>query len=285
MINVLVTGANGQLGLCLKQLSTDNKDLNFIFLGSKELDVTSQDKIETIFKLYNIDFCVNCAAYTAVDNAEDNKKKAFEVNALAVKYLSLACKKYQTVLIHISTDFVFDGKQDSPYLEEDITKPINIYGETKLEGEKQIESILKKYYIIRTSWLYSQYKINFLKTMLKLSLERNQLNVVNDQIGTPTNALDLASVLITLIKSNKKEYGIYHFSNLGQTTWYGFAKTIFELTNTNIQINKVDSTAFKTKAIRPKYCVLDKTKIISVFNVKINNWKDSLQNLLEANQF
>lgn len=282
MKKILVTGANGQLGLCLKIKSKENKGLDFVFLDSKALDITNPNQIEVVFKDSNFDYCINCAAYTAVDTAEDNQENAYKINVLGSKNLAEASEKFNSVLIHISTDFVFNGKNKEPYKETDLTHPLSVYGKTKLEGELIISSILKKYYIIRTSWLYSEFKSNFVKTMLKLASERNELSVVNDQFGTPTNANDLAKVIIEIINCNTQAYGLYHFSNLGKTTWYGFASAIFELTNTKIKLNPVTSKTFKTKAKRPKYSVLDKTKISLVFNVEIADWRKSLEKVINV---
>lgn len=277
MKKILVTGGNGQLGSCLKLKSKAQHTLDFVFLDSKELDITNSIQIETVFNTSNFEYCINCAAYTAVDNAEDDKDTAYNVNALGAKHLAEACKKFNVTLIHISTDFVFNGNATTPYTENDITDPIGVYGATKLKGEQYIDTVFKKYYIIRTSWLYSQFNNNFVKTMLRLASEKEALSVVNDQKGTPTNANDLAEAIIKIIHSNTQQYGLYHFSNLGETTWYGFAKAIFKLTNTDIKLNPVTSEAFKTKAKRPKYSVMDKTKIIKTLDIQILDWQKSLE--------
>ncbi|RAJ17895.1 dTDP-4-dehydrorhamnose reductase [Olleya aquimaris] len=282
MKKILVTGANGQLGLCLKEQSNDFNTLDFVFLDSQQLDITNPEQIELVFNIHKADYCINCAAYTAVDLAEDNKDLAYNINTLGAKQLAEACKKHKVTLIHISTDFVFDGNNSIPYKESDKTNPLGVYGFTKLEGEKEIITILKQHYIIRTSWLYSKYKSNFVKTMLNLSIDRDELNVVNDQKGTPTNALDLAEALIKIVKLDNSKYGIYHYSNLGEATWYEFAKTIFELTKTNIKVNPVTSDAFKTKAKRPKYSVMDKTKVSIAFKLNIPKWKSSLKTTLNS---
>lgn len=283
MKKILVTGSNGQLGSCLKIKSKEQDTLDFVFLDSKELDITSKSNIETVFAKTKFDYCINCAAYTAVDAAEDNPEIAHKVNVEGPKYLSEVCNIYDCTLIHISTDFVYSGESSIPYLETDLTSPICVYGETKLKGEREISMILNKFYIIRTSWLYSEYKNNFVKTMLKLASEKEVLSVVNDQIGTPTNANDLAEAIIKIINHKNKDYGLYHFSNLGDTTWFGFAKAIFELTDTSITLNSVDSKIFKTKAKRPKYSVLDKSKINKTFDLKILNWKQSLEKHIKIN--
>ncbi|WP_272023230.1 dTDP-4-dehydrorhamnose reductase [Olleya namhaensis] len=282
MIKILVTGSGGQLGLCLKSKSKEQKTLDFVFLDSKAFDITNSSQAEAVFSNYNFDYCINCAAYTTVDNAEVDHKKAYEINVIGPKNLAEASNKFGVTLIHISTDFVFNGNTNRPYKETDLTDPLGVYGQTKLDGEGEIQAILDSYYIIRTSWLYSEFKNNFVKTMLKLAQEKDELNVVNDQKGTPTNANDLTDAIINIIISRKTGFGLYHFSNLGETTWYGFAKAIFEISKTKIKVNPVTSVAFVTTAKRPKYSVLDKTKISSVFNINIPNWKVSLDNHIKA---
>ena len=282
MIKILVTGSGGQLGSCLKNKSKEQNSLDFVFLDSEALDITNSLQTESVFSNHNFDYCINCAAYTAVDNAEIYHDKAYNINVTGPKNLAESSKKHGVTLIHISTDFVFNGTANAPYKETDLTEPLGVYGLTKLEGEQEIQTILDSYYIIRTSWLYSEFKNNFVKTMLKLSKEKDELNIVNDQKGTPTNANDLADAIINIIISKKRAFGLYHFSNLGETTWYGFAQAIFEISKTIIKINPVTSEAFITKAERPKYSVLDKTKINSVFNLNIPNWEDSLNNHIKA---
>ena len=282
MIKILVTGSGGQLGSCLKAKSKEQNSLDFVFLDSEALDITNSLQTEAIFSNHNFDYCINCGAYTAVDNAEVYHEKAYKINVIGPKNLAETSKKHGVTLIHISTDFVFNGTANKPYKETDLTEPLGVYGQTKLEGEQEIQTILDSYYIIRTSWLYSEFKNNFVKTMLKLSKEKDELNIVNDQKGTPTNANDLADAIINIIISKKRAFGLYHFSNLGETTWYGFAEAIFEISKTIIKINPVTSEAFITKAERPKYSVLDKTKINSVFNLNIPNWKDSLSNHIKT---
>jgi len=282
-MKVLVTGARGQLAQTIVDLySKKETEIEFTFVGRKDLDITDFNEVATFFKEKAFNYCINAAAYTHVDKAEDDEETANNVNALAVKNLALACNKHDIILIHISTDFVFDGNSTIPYKETDTTNPIGVYGETKRKGEEFISRTLDKYYIIRTSWLYSNFGKNFVKTMLKLATDKNEISVVNDQKGTPTNANDLAQVIIKIIKSNKKAYGLYHYSNLGEATWYGFAKEIFELTNTKAKLIPTTSNAFITKAKRPKYSVLDKTKISATFDLKILNWKESLEKSLES---
>ncbi len=305
---VLVTGANGQLGQSLQFIAVNYPNIVFKFCDSKELDITNLNNVKQVFEKYKPDFCINTAAYTAVDKAESEPEKAYAINVTGAKNLAEVCKEFQTTLIHISTDFVFDGNYDllSPraqsrgHSEEDLTNPKSVYGQTKLDGEKAIQAILEKHIIIRTSWVYSQFGSNFLKTMLKFGQERETLSVVNDQIGTPTNAVDLADAILKVISlrlevgspkikneifsqtiSNfqlpTSNYGIYNFSNLGQCSWYDFAKKIFEIHNINIDLKPIPTSSYPTPAERPKYSVLDKSKIISTFGIEIKTWEESLK--------
>lgn len=274
---VLVTGANGQLGQALKFIAGNYPEIQFVFTASKDLDITNKDSVQAVFKKMKPDFCINTAAYTAVDKAESEPENAHLINVIGPENLAEASKDFNTTLLHISTDFVFDGKKNIPYKEEDVTNPQSIYGQTKLEGEKAIQEILENYYIIRTSWLYSDFGNNFMKTMLRLAKERTSLSVVNDQIGTPTHAVDLAEALVKIILSDKKAYGIYHFSNEGAASWYDFAKEIFDINNIEIDLQPIPTTQFPTPAQRPKYSVLDKTKIKNIFGIDIKNWEDSLR--------
>ena len=274
---VLVTGSGGQLGQSLQFIAADYTEIQFHFLSTSDLDITSKKVIESIFNTIQPNFCVNAAAYTAVDKAEAEKDNAYSINVVGAKNLAEICKKFDTTLIHISTDFVFDGISNIPYTEEDLTNPKGIYGKTKREGEIEIIKIVKKYFIIRTSWLYSQFGNNFMKTMLRLAQDRDVLSVVNDQIGTPTHAVDLAKAIVKIIQSKSKNYGIYHFSNEGNASWYDFAKKIFEINNVSIELKPISTEEFPTPAQRPKYSVLDKSKIKSEFKITINSWEDSLQ--------
>tara|TARA_R110000868_G_scaffold111489_1_gene301035 strand:- start:8877 stop:9719 length:843 start_codon:yes stop_codon:yes gene_type:complete len=269
-LKILITGANGQLGLCLKDISVEYPLYNFDFKTSKQLDITNRNEVSTLFLSENYDYCINCAAYTAVDKAESEKEQAFLVNAEAVKYLAETCKITNTVLIHISTDFVFDGTKDSPYTEEDQPNPINIYGASKLKGEQYVQNILTNYFIIRTSWVYSEHGNNFVKTMLRLANERDEISVVNDQIGSPTYARDLAEVIMEIINYHSTDFGLHHYCNKGSISWYDFAIELFKQRQIKIKVKPISTLEYKTAAKRPKYSVLKTT----IANVK--NWKVSL---------
>lgn len=294
---VLVTGANGQLGQSLQYIAPNYRDpslkgeqaeqIQFVFCSSADLDITNPENCEKIFSQYKPDYCINAAAYTAVDKAESEPEKAYAVNVTGVKNIAEVCKKHSTVLLHVSTDFVFDGNKTTPYTEENIPNPTGIYGQTKLDGEKAIQEIFDQYYIIRTSWVYSQFGHNFMKTMLRLASERDSLSVVDDQIGTPTHAVDLAEVLIKIICNSSlsfvegrgEAFGIYNFSNEGQCSWYDFAKEIFKVNNISIDVKPIPTSSYPTPAKRPVYSVLDKTKIKNVFNIETKDWKVSLKDI------
>lgn len=275
---VLVTGASGQLGQSLQFIAPNYPEFQFVFCSSADLDISNLENCHTVFSRVKPKFCINAAAYTAVDKAESEPEKAHLINVVGARNLAEVCKEYETVLIHISTDFVFDGNTSKPYLEDDIPNPTGVYGQTKLDGEKAIQSVFDNYYIIRTSWVYSQFGNNFMKTMLRLASERDSISVVNDQIGTPTNAVDLAGVLVKIIKSDfqhpTSNYGIYHFSNEGQCSWYDFAKEIFRINNISINLQSIPTASFPTPAKRPKYSVLDKTKIKNTFGIEIKKWEE-----------
>ncbi len=277
MKKVLVTGAGGQLATCIKN-SVQISDIpyQFVFKTSKDLDVTNKDLLAVDFEKNGYAYCINCAAYTNVDKAESDKNQAMSINADAATSLAEICSKHNTVLVHISTDFVFDGTKSTPYKEEDEVSPLGVYGKTKLLGEGNLMEKTNKYFIIRTSWLYSEYGHNFMKTMLRLAEDKSELAIVDDQTGTPTYAMDLAALVLTIIATDSKAYGIYHYSNEGVATWYDFAKTIFELSNINITVSPISSASFPQVATRPKYSVLDKTKVKKEFLFNICSWKDSL---------
>ncbi|MCF4100656.1 dTDP-4-dehydrorhamnose reductase [Gillisia sp. M10.2A] len=282
MKTVLVTGASGQLGSCLQKIANERLEIDWLFLTSAEMSVSSKKDLRLVFGNKQIDYCINCAAYTNVEKAESEKDKAFDINATAVKELALICKEHNLVLIHISTDYVFDGEKELPYLETDLTNPINVYGASKLQGEKHIQEILDKYFIFRTSWLYSQFGHNFFKTVLKKAYEGETLNITTAQTGTPTNANDLAEFLTNLIVEGNANYGLYHFSNLGATTWYGFAKKILEITALNEKVELNKDTSYTTIAKRPQNSVLDKEKLETSFKIDLNTWEKAVEELLRS---
>ncbi len=271
---VLVTGASGQLGQALQHVAVNHPDIEFHFVSSSELDITDKVSVASCFRKRKPDACINAAAYTAVDKAESEPEKAFAVNVTGVKNLAEVCKEHNVLMLHISTDFVFDGTKREPYTEDDIPNPQSVYGKTKLQGEQEIQAVLTKYYIVRTSWVYSQFGNNFMKTMIRLGQERDSLNVVNDQTGTPTNAVDLAEAIISILKSDKEAFGIYNYSNEGSCSWYDFAKKIFEVNKITIDLQPIATSAYPTPAKRPEYSVLDKRKITATFNIVNNNWND-----------
>ena len=285
-MNILVTGANGQLGNEMRIVSKGSSD-RYIFTDVEELDITNRDAVINFVKENDIKVVVNCAAYTNVDKAEDDEATAELINAQAVENLADACKVNNATLIHISTDYVFGGnKGNTPRTEDEPVNPTGAYGRTKLHGEKAIQKSDCNYLIIRTAWLYSEFGNNFVKTMRRLTAERDTLKVVFDQVGTPTYALDLAEVIMKFIEVLKNETSnfklqtsnsIYHFSNEGVISWYDFAKEICELSGNTCDIQPCHSDEFPSKVKRPSYSVLDKTKIKNKLNITIPHWKESLK--------
>lgn len=279
-IKVAVTGAGGQLAQCLHLHRDKLPGAEFVFFERTDMDLTAYAEVEKRLSETDFDYCVNCAAYTAVEKAEDEAEKAFAVNAKGVENLAKICRATETALIHISTDYVFDGKKESPYLENDATAPLNVYGRSKLKGEEHIRQILDQYFILRTSWVYSQFGHNFYKTMKKLlGQNRRDLKVTTEQLGTPTNANDIARLILKLIETKSDNYGLYHFTNAGSGTWFDFVTEIYHnLDNQNI--TQPQSTAhFATKAARPQNSVLSTDKIEENLNVELTDWKSSLKNL------
>jgi dTDP-4-dehydrorhamnose reductase len=278
-----VTGANGQLGKELKELCSVNPLLEFIFLSREDLPIQHFELIRNSFEAYHPQYCINCAAYTNVDKAESEKEFAFLVNGEAVGALATVCKDYNTKLIHVSTDYVFDGTAGVPYKESSPTNPINMYGESKLAGEVAALGANADSIIIRTSWVYSEFGKNFVKTMMKLMNERSEINVVEDQIGSPTYAADLAECIVQIIKNSlshdsglTSHENIFHFSNEGVISWYDFAIAIKELSGFSCKINPITTDQYPTPAKRPHYSVLDTTRIQETFGVQLKNWKESL---------
>lgn len=279
-MKVLVTGANGQLAKTLKDLYLLNSDkIDFVFVAKSELDISVKEDLASYFSKHNFDYCVNCAAYTNVDQAEVTPNLAHKVNAEAVKHLAQYCKKTKTILIHISTDYVFDGTKKEPYLEADATNPINEYGKSKRLGETYIQEILTDYFIIRSSWLYSTFGKNFVRTIISKIKEGIKLNITTSQKGTPTSCLDLSKFIYFLIKRKEKKFGIYHFSALGEATWYSFSICISnhfkDYYNTNISPIK----RYKSTAKRPTYSVLNNSKSQAVYN-QINHWNQSVDEVV-----
>jgi dTDP-4-dehydrorhamnose reductase len=285
-MKILVTGAYGQLGNEIKVLSEKFQDWQFLLTDVDTLDITSESKLEIWFQNNKPDYVVNSAAYTAVDKAETDSETAEKVNSLAPQLLAKQAKKSDAKLIHISTDYVFDGEAFSPYSETDPVNPKSVYGYTKLRGEQNCFKENPETVVIRTSWLYSAYGNNFVKTMLRLGNERGQLNVVFDQVGTPTYAANLANAILSIIQISEKQPdrfvpGIYHYSNEGVASWYDFAKAVFEISDVKCTVSPVRSVEFPTPAKRPNFSVLDKFKIKKTFGINIPYWRDSLKNCIQ----
>lgn len=277
-MNILVTGSNGQLGHSLRDIAGDSAN-RYIFTDVAELDITDRKAIDSMMQKENISVVINCAAYTNVDKAEDDFDTANLINNTAVGNLAMSCKEHGATLVHVSTDYVFDGSSNIPYTEDMPLAPLGVYGITKLHGEQSVLQSGCDYVIIRTSWLYSEYGKNFVKTMMMLTEERETLNVVFDQAGTPTYAGDLARAIYDIVESGKyaANHGIYHYSNEGVCSWYDFAREISELARTECDIRPCHSNEFPSKVNRPHYSVLDKTKIKATFGLTIPYWKDSLR--------
>ncbi|MBK8493609.1 MAG: dTDP-4-dehydrorhamnose reductase [Chitinophagaceae bacterium] len=282
LLTILVTGANSQLGNELHVIAPQFPYCQFLFVTKAELDITNFNSIIKYFKGHSVDFCINCAAYTAVDKAETDEDRAYLINADAVAILAKICSQNNTQLIHISTDYVFDGKATQPYKETDTTNPVSVYGKSKLQGEELAIKHCPDAIIIRTSWLYSSFKNNFVKTMLRLMKEKESIHVVNDQFGSPTYAADLALAIMRIIRSKKSKVntGIYHYTNAGITNWYEFAVAIKKITNSNCIVNPITTAQYPTAAKRPAYSVLDTAKIAATFPVEIPNWEISLEKCL-----
>ncbi|MCT7574653.1 dTDP-4-dehydrorhamnose reductase [Aliarcobacter butzleri] len=279
--NVLITGSNGQLGSEIKELS-NLYSYNFFFTDKTNIDITSKDNVKDFCQTNNINVIINCAAYTAVDKAESDIENADLVNRKAVKKLALVSKELNIKLIHISTDYVFDGKSFKPYCEEFQTNPQSIYGKTKLDGENEMRDINPlNSIIIRTSWVYSYYGNNFVKTMLRLGKEKESLGVIFDQVGTPTYAAHLAKIILDIIPNIKNDkVEIYNYSNEGVLSWYDFAKEIMKMAKLNCKINPIETYQYPTPAKRPHFSLLNKKKIKSMFNIEIAYWKDGLDDCL-----
>ena len=282
MFNILVTGSNGQLGSEIRELAS-NYTYNFFFTNKNSIDITNKDNLREFCQTNSINVIINCAAYTAVDKAESDIENADLVNRKAVKKLAKISKELNIKLIHISTDYVFDGKNFKPYVEEFQTNPQGVYGKTKLDGENEMRNINpQNSIIIRTSWVYSSFGNNFVKTMLRLGKEKEELGVIFDQVGTPTYAKDLAQTILEIIpKIQNSKLEIYNYSNEGVLSWYDFAKEIMKMAKLNCKINPIETYQYPTPAKRPHYSILNKSKIKTTFNIKIPYWKDSLDECLK----
>lgn len=281
MKKILVTGANGQLGQSLQKLSQKEKAFQFLFTDSETLDITNKEEVLNFFWQNEPDVCINAAAYTAVDLAETDTEKAFLVNADGTENLALACAEYNAQFIHVSTDYVFDGTNNLEYTEEDFTNPLGVYGASKLAGEELALEANPCTIILRTSWVYSEFGKNFVKTMLSLFATKEELNVVADQYGQPTNATDLAEAILTIVKTEKKTAGIFNFSNEGKISWYDFAQKIAELSGSKIKINPIVTSQYPTPAKRPQNSTLDLSKIKSTYHINIKPWEESLAKTIQ----
>jgi len=278
---VLVTGANGQLGKELRQLETKWPEFEFLFLSREDLPIHHFELVRNFFKATHPSFLINCAAYTAVDKAEQEEELAFQTNAEAVGVLAAICKEQDCKFVHVSTDYVFDGLANRPYREDDLTNPQGVYGASKLAGEKEAVLLNPDSVIIRTSWVYSSFGKNFVKTILRLLQEKPSVSVVDDQIGSPTYAADLAVAILEIISLKSWKPGVYHFSNEGEINWCAFAKAIAAFTHSNTPVQAITTAEFPTPAKRPAWSVLDKSKIKAVYGIKIRPWKESLADCLE----
>lgn len=277
---VMVTGANGQLGKELRQLESQWPQFEFLFLSREDLPIHHFELVRNFFKGAHPSFLINCAAYTAVDKAEQEKELAYQINAEAVGVLAAVCKEYNCRFIHVSTDYVFDGTSSRPYTEEDPTSPQSIYGASKLEGEKQAMALNPDSVIIRTSWVYSSFGNNFVKTILRLLQEKPLVKVVGDQVGSPTYAADLAKAILQIASIDNWKSGVYNYSNEGVISWCTFAKAIAELTGSATPIQAIPTAEYPTPAKRPAWSVLDKSKIKAVYGLEIRDWKDALKDCL-----
>jgi dTDP-4-dehydrorhamnose reductase len=287
MKKIIVTGSNGQVGSELQALAKDFSDFEFIFTSRKDFDMSSLESIEDFFHTHLPDYCINCAAYTAVDKAESESELAQLTNATSVAYLAMNCKLMSVPLIHLSTDYVYHNGQNTPFREDSETNPLSVYASTKLEGDLLALDINTPTMVIRTSWVYSSFGNNFVKTMLRLGKERTILSVVFDQIGTPTYARDLAEAMLTILTKvekgeveKSKLHGIFHYSNEGVTSWYDFAKAIFSEKNIVCKVNPIETSQFPTPAQRPPFSLMNKNKIKTTFQIEIPHWQESLKKML-----
>ena len=284
MKKILVTGANGQLGQCLQKISSQFEEFEFIFTDSEILDITNKEEVNDFFWQNAPDFCINAAAYTAVDLAETEVEKAFLVNADGTENLAEVCAENNAQFIHVSTDYVFDGENNLAYTEEDFTNPLGVYGASKLAGDELALEVNPCSVILRTSWVYSEFGKNFVKTMLNLFATKEELSIVADQFGQPTNANDLAEAIMKIIKSEKITPGIFNFSNLGRISWFDFAEKIAELSEAKIKLNAIETSQYPTPAKRPKNSVLDLGKISKTYAIQLKPWEESLEDCVQILQ-
>lgn len=279
-MNIVVTGVNGQVGSEIKVLAEQDRSNSYFFLDRKQLPLDKTLIIQDVLGMYQPDLIIHCAAYTAVDKAESEYDLANAINHLATEEIAQYCRIHQTKLIFISTDYVFDGNSSTPLREDEFTAPINTYGLTKLKGEQAIQKWCSEGIIIRTSWVYSTYGNNFVKTMIRLMAEKDKISVINDQIGSPTYAKDLAKAILCIVKAEKWTSGIYHYSNEGKISWYDFAIAIRDLKGFSCVIEAIPTSAYPTAAARPRYSLLNKDKIRTNYHVSIPFWMDSLNEML-----
>ena len=279
---ILIVGGNGQLGNCIRKIAADFENrYEFNFTDSTTLNVNDRESISDVFYDFKPHFCINASAYTAVDLAEKEPEKAFAVNAEGVANLAEACEEYNCVLIHVSTDYVFDGETNISYSEDNFTNPQGVYGASKLKGEELATDINPKTIVIRTSWLYSEFNKNFVKTMLNLFSQKEELGIVADQFGQPTNANDLAAAIMKIIETEPKTYGIFHFSNYPETTWFEFAQKIAEFSGSKIKLNAITTEDFPTPAKRPKRSTMCLDKIENTYKIQLKHWENSLEECIE----
>lgn len=281
MLKILVTGANGQLGKEFRDLESQYPNCEFLFLSREDLPIHHFELVRNVFDSFKPDFCINCAAYTAVDKAEQEKDLAYLVNAESVGVLAAVCKIHNTKFIHVSTDYVYSGTANKPYTEEDQTDPQSVYGASKLAGEKESLLHCPDVVILRTSWVYSIHGKNFVKTMVKLMSEKEILSVVADQHGTPTWASDIADAIMKIVQFPTWHPGIYNFSNKGEISWFDFASEIKKIIHSSCDVKPIPTSAYPTPAKRPQYSVLDKTKIVSTYLIELKDWKGSLNKCME----
>ena len=280
MAKILVTGADGQVGSEFRELALRYPQHSFLFCSRSDMDISDEQSIAQQFAAFLPEFCINCAAYTAVDRAETEKEKAFAINGMAVRNLATACSRHHTKLVHISTDYVFDGNGSHPYPEDYPTNPLNIYGQSKLQGEQEAMKAGSGAVVIRTSWVYSTFGNNFVKTMMRLMQSKPQISVVADQKGSPTYAADLAEAVLAIIGAGSWKPGIYHYSNTGVISWFEFANCIKELIGSSCDVRPTDTAGYPTPAKRPAYSVMNTSKIAGAFQLTLKPWKQSLERCL-----